>query len=665
MGLLDREAIVKRIDTDQVYCFVQYFNLSARIQQNTRITINVLDINDEVPQFNNLVQPHVLQVTENVAAPTPLLRLEPIDNDSGANKTVRFNITSGNTDYFKIMRPEGDNSDTETRLLFLRRELDFEIEQNRMFNLTIRISDMGSPMNTFDQQIVIVLNNSLDEPPTFPTTSFLFEIPENHPIGRTHPFANVTAANAHQMLGSIFYHICEESGCPRMGPAGVILVNQVTGGLYLNSSLDYDANDAVRSYSFYVTALNPGTRSSQNVYVSVTVLSINDNAPYVTCTNIPNALECPDASNDDVKFTEVDFDIVENSGMARLWLEPHDNDNGAGDVSTIEYNITSDPQIDVTSATVFGRFIFVEINESLDREVTPNVTILFTIFNTVLPYLSSTLVIRVHVGDINDNAPIFSNALYSAYVSEGSPRNKEVLRVEASDSDAGSNADITYAIVAVDKRIAKSWFKISPTTGVITVNGTRAIDYHKVEGVVVLNVTATDNGRVPLSSLTTVEVKVVPAITFSTRSHQAFASYNLAAADLNSVLYVEFQTSSGDGLLLYQQEAGNHFSLSLEERRAVLKHRGVTKRSDATFVDNTWHSVHVKRSGEVGVARNKNVYGCAFHSLVIHVFSCYILGVSSRHKMCVGKLPAIFVLFRAHTGHSCLHYVEVQQARLV
>ena len=602
VGLLDREAIVKRIDTDQVHCFVNYFNSSARVQQNTRITINVLDINDEVPQFNRLVQPHILQVTENVAAPTPILSLEPIDNDSGANKTVNFSIISGDTNYFRIKPPEGENSDSDTQLLFLERVLDFEIEENRMFNLTIRISDMGSPMNTFDQQIVIIVNNTLDEPPTFPTTSFMFDIPENHPVGIAHPFGNVTAANNHQVLNSIFYYICEGNGCPRKGPAGVILVNEVTGGLYLNSSLDdFDAFGAVTKYTFSVTALNRGTGSSQNVHVSVTVLGVNDNAPYVTCDNQPSALECPDASINDDKLTEVDFDIVENSPATRLWLLLHDQDQGDGGLSTIQYNITSNPQIDVTNGSAFGneKYVVVHINERFDREVTPNVTILFTVFNTDAPYLSSTVVIRVHVGDINDNAPIFTNTLYNAYVSEDSPMNKEILRVEASDSDAGSNAAITYAIAEVDKPAAQNWFQISPTTGAITV-ATRNIDYHDVDGIVVLNVTATDNGNVSLSSFTIVEVKIVPAITFSARSHQAFANYNLAAANLTSV-YVEFQTSSSDGLLLYQQGAGSHFTLSLEESKAVFKRGVETWRSDATFEDNAWHSVLVESSGEVSI----------------------------------------------------------------
>ena len=288
--MLDREAVYREIETDQVQCFVPYSNTSAGIRENVRITIHILDINDEVPQFNNLVQPHVVQVVENLAAPTPLLRLEPIDNDSGPNGTVHFNITSGDTDYFRIMKAEGDTSDTPTRILFLTRELDFDIHSH-VFNLTIRISDMGRPSNhIFDQQIIVlIVNNSLNEPPIFPTTRYEFQIPENHPVGIAHPFANVTASN--EVLGFIFYSLCEDPGCERSGPAGVILVNEVTGGLYLNQSLDYDDYNAELEYTFYVKASNPATGSSQNAFVHVTVEDVNDNAPYFTCVN--GTISCP------------------------------------------------------------------------------------------------------------------------------------------------------------------------------------------------------------------------------------------------------------------------------------------------------------------------------------------------------------------------------------
>lgn len=599
--MLDREVIYREIKTDMVHCFVQYFNTTTG-ESRIRITIQVLDINDEVPHFNNLAQPHIVQVVENVAAPTPLLRLEPIDDDNGLNGTVQFSITSGNTNYFMIMKAEGDTSDTSTRLLFLRTELDFETNE-RMFNLTITINDMGSPSRkTFDQRIIIIVNNSIDEPPTFPMTTYSFTVPEDHPLGIEHPFANVTAANTDEVLGSIFYYLCEESGCETSELPGVILVNEVTGGLYLNRSLDFDALGAVHRYAFHVKASYPATGTSQTTFVEVLVENSNDNAPYFTCKNdtevgsiIP--IPCPDTP----RFTHMDYDIIESSeqSVRQLWLQGNDDDRGR-EFSLFVVEITSVPDIDVNYARIGGGpDVYVHIGEMFDREQTPDITLSVTIRNTVSPYLSSTAVVEIHVEDINDNAPIFTQAQYNAYISEGSPVGKEILTVEATDSDFGSNAEVIYSIASADKTAARNWFHISNRTGALSV-AENSIDYHAVEGEVSLNITATDGGDKPLSSFTIVRVKVVPAITFSARSHQAFA--NTAAANMDYV-YLEFQTSSADGLLLYQQDSNSHFILSLEERRVTLRSKTRILSNDTTVVDNTWYSVLVERIGQVGGAK--------------------------------------------------------------
>lgn len=597
VGMLDREAIVREMGTDQLQCFVQYFNTTIGINANIQITINIMDVNDEVPHFHNLFQPHIVEVVENLAAPTPLLRLEPVDDDSGINGTVQFNITSGDTDYFKIMRPMGDTSNGPLRLLFLQRTLDFELK--RRFNLTIRMSDMGSPLNNFfDQQIVILVNNSEDEPPTFPMSRFYFQIAEDHPVGISHPFASVTAANSHEVLGSIFYYLCEER---RTVLGGVFQVNEVTGGLYLNQSLDFDNLSAPRDYTLCVEASNP-SGFSQNTFVHVNVEDVNDNAPYFTCTNGSRTLPCPQESSDNPHFTRMHLSTGENNltDTRRLRLDVHDDDLTDAN-SRVEYELHVEPRINVTFVHVeFFRFVIVGIDQELDREVTPNVTISITIRNTASPQLSSTAVISIQVEDLNDNAPTFAQTRYSAYISEGAPDGKQVTTVEAFDRDADENGRVNYTITAVDKQAARDWFQISATTGTISVAAAGEIDYHAVEGAVVLTVMATDNGVEPLSSIALVQVEIIPAITYSARSYQAFANYNLAASqDLGSV-YLEFQTSRSEGALLHYPGENGVLSLGLEEQGVVLRQGGEVQRtSKISIADNKWHSVYVERNAQV------------------------------------------------------------------
>ncbi|KAL6471960.1 hypothetical protein MHYP_G00206100 [Metynnis hypsauchen] len=58
----------------------------------------------------------------------------------------------------------------------------------------------------------------------------------------------------------------------------------------------------------------------------------------------------------------------------------------------------------------------------------------------------ATATVEVLVTDINDNSPICDPAVYTASVSEDVPVGKLILRVKATDADAGSNAQIQYTL---------------------------------------------------------------------------------------------------------------------------------------------------------------------------------------------------------------------------
>lgn len=56
-----------------------------------------------------------------------------------------------------------------------------------------------------------------------------------------------------------------------------------------------------------------------------------------------------------------------------------------------------------------------------------------------LPSLSSTQTLTVEVGDVNDQAPVFSRTIYAASVAENRDPGEPVIRVSATDEDSGDN----------------------------------------------------------------------------------------------------------------------------------------------------------------------------------------------------------------------------------
>lgn len=114
---------------------------------------------------------------------------------------------------------------------------------------------------------------------------------------------------------------------------------------------------------------------------------------------------------------------------------------------------------------------------------------------------TATTTVHVKIQDINDKPPRFPQQTYTAYVSERSPIDSEVLRVTAKDTDL--NAKIEYALIEPITAVTKGGipllttstydyrqaFRIDPDDGTIFVNNTLNYNY---AAVITLTVKATD-----------------------------------------------------------------------------------------------------------------------------------------------------------------------------
>ncbi|XP_036069785.1 protocadherin gamma-A12 isoform X25 [Oryzias melastigma] len=186
--------------------------------------------------------------------------------------------------------------------------------------------------------------------------------------------------------------------------------------------------------------------------VNLHVQDINDNAP-------------------EFKEKIINLEIQESAvrGARFVIEEAHDADVGQNSVQ--QYNLQKNDHF-ILAAN--GNNIELVLDKELDREKQKEMDLLLTAVDGGSPQKSGTVVIHITVLDANDNAPVFSQAVYEASLPENSPLDTVVVTVSATDADEGVNGDVFYEFGHVTKEVMKM-FSIDVKVGEILVKG--EIDY--------------------------------------------------------------------------------------------------------------------------------------------------------------------------------------------
>ncbi|XP_044081918.1 protocadherin beta-18-like [Neovison vison] len=143
------------------------------------------------------------------------------------------------------------------------------------------------------------------------------------------------------------------------------------------------------------------------------------------------------------------------------------------------------------------------LDQSLDREKEPEFRLTLTALDGGSPPRSGTTLVRVLVLDINDNAPEFERPVYEVQVLENSPVDSLVVRVSATDLDAGIYGQLSYSFSHVSTDIRKT-FEIHPVSGEIYLKA--LLDFELIQSYTI-NIQAIDGGS--LSGKSAILVRVV------------------------------------------------------------------------------------------------------------------------------------------------------------
>nr|XP_046262592.1 protocadherin gamma-A12-like isoform X20 [Scatophagus argus] len=187
------------------------------------------------------------------------------------------------------------------------------------------------------------------------------------------------------------------------------------------------------------------------------------------------SLHIQDVNDNSPQFNDnlIEMEIRESAEKGNRFSieEAHDADIGQNAVQ--RYNLQKN---DNFILAVDSNKVELVLENKLDREKQKELNLLLTALDGGSPQRSGTVVIHVTVLDANDNAPVFSQAVYKASLPENSPVDTTVIHVSATDADEGVNGDVTYHFGHVSDDDVNV-FSIDPKTGVIRVTG--VIDFEE------------------------------------------------------------------------------------------------------------------------------------------------------------------------------------------
>ncbi|XP_044911825.1 protocadherin Fat 4 isoform X2 [Felis catus] len=422
-----------------------------------RINITVSDVNDHTPKFSRPV--YSFDIPEDTTPGSLVAAILATDDDSGVNGEITYIVNEDDEDGIFFLNPV-------TGVFNLTRALDYEAQQ--YYILTVRAEDGGGQFTTIRVYFNVLDVN--DNPPIFSLNSYSTSLMENLPLGSTVLVFNVTDADD-GINSQLAYSIASGDSL------GQFTVDK-NGVLKVLKSLDRESQSF---YNLVVQAHDlpqlPASRFTSTAHVSIILLDVNDNPPTFLSPKLTY--------------------IPENTPIDTIVFKAQATDPDSGPNSYIEYTLLNPLGNKFSIGTIDGE---VRLTGELDREEVSNYTLTVVATDKGQPALSSSTEVVVMVLDINDNNPVFVQALYKVEINENTLTGTDIIQVYAADGDEGTNGQVRYGIVDGN---ANQEFRIDSVTGAITV--AKPLDREKTP-TYSLTVQATDRGSNPRTDTSTVSI---------------------------------------------------------------------------------------------------------------------------------------------------------------
>ncbi|CAH1795174.1 unnamed protein product, partial [Owenia fusiformis] len=430
-------------------------------QSSTATLYVYVNRNTEPPSFLG-VDGYDKRVPNNWPIGKKIVQVSATDRDGeGDNIKVTFLVNGKGAERFQIT--------PDTGFISLHSSLvPDQITADRKYEILVEAKDSGVPSLTSSVTVTITAypNNKL--PVFVPKDEYDVTIPEDTKPGTT--VENVTAIDDDCPVA---YEIAGDGQAPNF-----FIINPDTGVVKLNASLEGDYNEM---YSIRVIAYDSCDPRQTNVALVKVHVERNKNKPKFTNANVnvtiletyplgKNVTQLFATDKDPGVNGEITYHLINTNGV-----EDYFYINPKTGVIVVTTPLTQEPQ--------------------KNRQYVLNVQAM----DGGRPPKSAPAQVVVNVLR-NKNGPTFTTPAKTVNISESKQVDQSILELDATDIDGDS---ITYELTGDSPGLY--YFKIDPGTGILSLK--RPL-FGGILTQYVLDVTATDSGKPPLSATTTITVNV-------------------------------------------------------------------------------------------------------------------------------------------------------------
>ncbi|NWS85296.1 PCD18 protein, partial [Toxostoma redivivum] len=475
---IDREQLCQK----NLNCSIEFdvITLPTEHLQLFHVEVEVLDINDNSPQFSRALIP--IEISESAAVGTRIPLDSAFDPDVGDNSLHTYSLSAN--DFFSIdVRTRTDGA--KYAELIVVRELDRELKST--YELQLTASDKGVPQRSGSSLLKISISDSNDNSPVFEQQSYIIQLLENSPIGTLLIDLNATDPDE-GANGKVVYSFSSHVSAKIIE---TFRIDPEKGHLTLLKQVDYEVT---KSYEIDAQAQDMGPNSiPAHCKIIIKVVDVNDNKPEIN-------LNLMSTEREEVACISEGSPLDTFVALVRV----QDKDSGVNGEIVCKLHGHGHFKLQKT----YENNYLILTNATLDREKRSEYILTVIAEDKGTPSLSTVKHFTVQISDENDNPPRFQTNRYEVVILENNSPGAYITSVTATDPDLGDNGQVTYTILenSVLGSSITTYVTIDPSNGAIY--ALRTFDHEEVNQIAFV-VQARDGGSQQLVSNTTVVLTII------------------------------------------------------------------------------------------------------------------------------------------------------------